>query len=119
MCSKEKQKVSVHLVGCHQLPERSFFYKGKQFPVCARCTGTWLGYLTVPLFLFNIVHLSWLITFILFIPNALDGLTQALQWRESNNYLRLILGFASGFAFMSLLSLIGKGIGFFLVSLFL
>ena len=29
--------------GCHQMPERSFFYKGKQFPVCSRCTGVCLG----------------------------------------------------------------------------
>ena len=29
--------------GCHQMPERSFFYKGKQFPVCARCTGVIIG----------------------------------------------------------------------------
>lgn len=29
--------------GCHQMPERSFFYKGKQFPVCARCTGVTVG----------------------------------------------------------------------------
>ena len=30
--------------GCHQMPERSFFYKGKQFPVCARCTGVIIGF---------------------------------------------------------------------------
>lgn len=29
--------------GCHQLAERSFFYKGYQFPVCARCTGVTIG----------------------------------------------------------------------------
>jgi uncharacterized membrane protein len=24
---------------CHQKPERSFFWDGHQYPVCARCTG--------------------------------------------------------------------------------
>ncbi|MBQ3473297.1 MAG: DUF2085 domain-containing protein, partial [Methanobrevibacter sp.] len=24
---------------CHRMHERSFFIKGHQFPVCARCTG--------------------------------------------------------------------------------
>jgi uncharacterized membrane protein len=28
---------------CHQLPERSFFLDGHQLPLCARCTGTFLG----------------------------------------------------------------------------
>ena len=31
--------------GCHCRPDRSFFYKGKQFPVCARCTGELAGIL--------------------------------------------------------------------------
>ncbi|MDO5151670.1 MAG: DUF2085 domain-containing protein, partial [Oscillospiraceae bacterium] len=30
-------------LGCHQRPDRSFFYKGHQFPLCARCTGAVLG----------------------------------------------------------------------------
>ena len=29
--------------GCHQLPERSFFFRQYQFPVCARCCGVLIG----------------------------------------------------------------------------
>ena len=29
---------------CHQQPERSFFIAGKQFAVCARCTGIYAGF---------------------------------------------------------------------------
>ena len=28
---------------CHQIPERSFFLDGHQMPLCARCSGTYLG----------------------------------------------------------------------------
>jgi uncharacterized membrane protein len=28
---------------CHRIPERSFFLNGHQLPLCARCTGTFLG----------------------------------------------------------------------------
>ena len=28
---------------CHRIPERSFFFRGHQFPVCARCTGFYIS----------------------------------------------------------------------------
>lgn len=28
---------------CHQRPDRSFFFNGRQLAVCARCTGLYLG----------------------------------------------------------------------------
>ena len=34
---------AVGSVICHQLSERSFFIDGRQLPVCARCTGLYLG----------------------------------------------------------------------------
>ena len=37
---------NAHVVGyaiCHQIPERSFTIAGRQLPLCARCTGTFLG----------------------------------------------------------------------------
>ena len=36
----------AHWVGygiCHQIPERTFFLNGRPLPLCARCTGTYLG----------------------------------------------------------------------------
>ena len=38
--------------GCHQLPERSFFFKGYQLPICARCLGIILGYILCIFLLF-------------------------------------------------------------------
>ena len=76
-------------LGCHQMPERSFFYKGYQFPVCARCTGLIIGYLLGVLIYFLKV-LNWKIAIILCIPLVLDGGSQYLNWRISNQVLRLI-----------------------------
>jgi uncharacterized membrane protein len=96
---------------CHRKPERSFFWKGKQFPVCARCTGIHIGYLTFPFFLFSVFTLNLWVTLLMIAPTFLDGITQAFMKRESNNILRVTTGLLAGVGMMSLLSIAGKYIG--------
>lgn len=94
-------------VACHRIPERSFFFKGKQFPLCARCTGIHVGFLSMPLFIFGFVYLSMWWSLILIIPTYLDGFVQAKTSYESNNTLSFITGFFSGIGKMSLVSILG------------
>ena len=112
----------INFVGCHRLPHRSFFIGGRQFPVCARCTGMLIGYLSFPLFLLGVlpVPLAWstvVWSVFLNVPAMIDGLTQAYCERESNNTLRVITGFLSGVGQMLWVSIIGKFLGTFVVNL--
>jgi uncharacterized membrane protein len=90
------------LVLCHRMPERSFHYKGKQFPVCARCTGILIGCCTLPLFYFGFIRISLLALISLNIPLLIDGLTQYMGLRESNNKIRLITGILFSFGYCGL-----------------
>jgi len=96
---------------CHKNSGRSFFWKGRQFPVCARCTGIYLGYLSYPFFVFDIFFLNFYLTLFLILPALIDGLSQAFYNRESNNLLRVVTGFFAGVGLMSLVSIIGERIG--------
>lgn len=107
----------IHLVSCHRLPERSFFFKGKQLPVCARCTGIYIGFFSAPLFLFDVIRFNLLITILLIFPAVIDGLTQAIFKRESNNILRVTTGFIYGVGIMSLASIIGRFVGNYIIEL--
>jgi uncharacterized membrane protein len=110
--NKPKEKVKLEFTLCHKMPERSFFYKGKQFPVCARCTGFYVSYaLTLPVFTFSWWEPSFLIIGLLMIPALVDGLTQAYMNRKSNNMLRFITGVLSGTGAMALAAITGKWIG--------
>ena len=107
----------IHLVSCHRLPERSFFFRGKQFPVCARCTGIYIGFLSAPLFLFDVIQFNLIITILLILPSVIDGLTQAFLRRESNNILRVTTGFIYGVGIMSLASIIGRFVGNYIIEI--
>ncbi len=95
---------------CHKIPERSFFIKGHQFPVCARCTGFYTGlfaYLIAHIFLKHPYDIKMLvISMILMIPVAIDGMTQYFGPRESTNSLRFITGFIGGVGLIIFLKII-------------
>jgi uncharacterized membrane protein len=109
--NKPKQKVKIEFTLCHRKPERSFFYKGKQFPVCARCTGFYAGYIALPIFTISIWEpgLHWI--GLLMVPALIDGLTQAFMNRESTNWLRFSTGILAGAGAIAFAAVIGKWIG--------
>ncbi|WP_409197632.1 DUF2085 domain-containing protein [Methanobrevibacter acididurans] len=79
---------------CHHKLERSFHFKGHQFPVCARRTGVYLGVFTyiVYAYFYFIDYTPSLLLFsvLILLPLVVDGVTQSLGFHESNNTLRFI-----------------------------
>jgi uncharacterized membrane protein len=88
---------------CHGRVERCLELFGTPMPICARCTGIYLGLLG-GLVLFPFMR--WLrervmrtIAFIAIVPLGLDGITQLFGFRESVNPLRIATGVIAGLAF--------------------
>ena len=92
--------------GCHQRCDRSFYVGGRQFPVCARCTGLLIAYALSTLTFVcggcrstqnkksHIVALLGCLTMLF------DWSIQALKIKESTNIRRLISGFLGGLGLM-------------------
>lgn len=83
------------------MPERSFFIKDMQFPVCARCTGVFIGWLFAVVGIF--FYRPGFITICVFC--ALMFIDWFLQYKNilrSNNIRRLITGILGGYALTSL-----------------
>ena len=103
---------------CHRKPERSFFIKGHQFPVCARCTGFYMALTLYFIFAYySYVNYSFLLILMAIsclIPTVIDGFAQLLGLHESNNLLRFITGFMGGLG----LGIIAKAIKWFLFIVF-
>lgn len=83
-------------LGCHQMPERSFFVKGYQFPICARCTGVFIGELLSIVLIILGLRISVFFTFPLLALMGIDWLIQEKRIRESTNLRRLITGVCAG-----------------------
>ena len=83
--------------GCHQLPERSFFFRGYQFPVCARCTGIIFGEISY-FILSRIIHIrNRSFSVLCQLPLAIDGTIQYYSKYRSNNRRRFLTGFLFGY----------------------
>lgn len=89
------------IFGCHQLPERSFFFHGYQFPVCMRCTGILIGEM-LALSLYKYLRITWWQALILVLPLAVDGSGQYAGYWKSSKYSRVITGIFAGFGCMEL-----------------
>lgn len=89
---------------CHQLSDRSFHICGVQLPLCARCTGIFLGFFIIGPLLCAFLPVNMIISFYLISIMFFDGYTQFLGIRKSNNYLRLITGIGFGYSLVSIIT---------------
>ncbi len=83
--------------GCHQLPDRCFYFRGKPMPFCSRCLGCSIGHIISFITLIFGCLPSFLIAIFLIIPLALDWSIQRFFGILSNNHRRLITGILGGF----------------------
>jgi uncharacterized membrane protein len=87
---------AVGSIVCHQIPERSFHISGIQLPVCARCTGLYIGG-AVGLLLWLLrrdralrSHHARRALIIAAVPTAVTLITAQLGWWDPANPLRAI-----------------------------
>ena len=94
-------------VMCHGRVERSLELFGAPMPICARCTGIYVGVLAGLIGFFLVRAAARRVServfrlggLVLLVPMAIDGLTQAAGLRESTNELRIATGVIAGLAF--------------------
>lgn len=90
-------------VMCHGIVTRCLTLFDVPMPICARCTGLYLGlmagilaFLAMPWVTEKVMRV---VSMVAVAPLALDGLTQLAGLRESTNPLRMATGIAAGLAF--------------------
>ena len=97
---------------CHQLPERSLEAGNLYIPVCARCEGIYIGFLFAAIILFimfrrkesELPPVYIIIILCLFVLSTIiDGALSYFSVIDSNNFSRLITGYLSGVAAMTII----------------
>ena len=91
-------------IGCHQIPERSFFFRGTQFPVCARCTGVLLAQSATGLVALAGHYAPPAVGMLLMVPMGLDWAAQYTGFQESTNARRFVTGVLAGVGYMTLVA---------------
>jgi len=98
----KNKRLKLFLI-CHRKKERCIQICGHTSFLCARCTGLYMGAI-VSLFLSLIgLVLSPYLGLVLVLPMLLDGFSQLLGFRESNNVTRLLTGLLFSMGFISFL----------------
>lgn len=96
---------SMHMgadTGCHQMPERSFFFRQYQFPVCARCCGVLCGELLAIIFFVKKKIIRPEINIVAAGTMFLDWYVQHIGKLQSNNRRRFVSGILGGLGCWSL-----------------
>ncbi len=88
---------------CHQMDERSFHFGIRKYPLCARCTGIYVG-LFAGLATGWFYTLPWSFALLFVLMMSIDGLVQLKTNYESNNFKRIVTGLLFGLAVVSLVS---------------
>lgn len=102
----KKTKIWINLMNffqscCHQLPERSFFIKGYQMPVCARCVGVFISS-GIAMVIFFKKKISFIASIFMSLIMLVDWLLQFLKLKQSTNSRRLTTGLIGGFGWTML-----------------
>ncbi len=86
---------------CHQMAERSLFYDGMQMPLCARCTGIYMGAFFAFCFFFlrkriqagkSFTLTQAVLTGLAILPVGVDGVGSYLGFWESSQLMRILSG---------------------------
>ncbi len=109
-----------HLLGpiCHHLFERSFDFHGEQFPVCARCTGLYVGwvvgtlfnFLTKPFDLNTVQRQRLMFSVTVWLLANICALLEKFGIMATSNLVRFFLGLPLGIVPGFWLSNIGRGL---------
>ena len=92
------------IFGCHCKDERSFHYKGRKFPICARCTGELVGMIVSLISCFFFRLPIW-VCILMLVPLIVDGTIQMFTKYESNNLKRFVTGVLFGYGLLMLFAI--------------